>query len=319
MGMDWRRCNWRLGFILTMANILNRPMFRRGGSVAYGTGITSGLDTPRAKYKEGPDEDGTQQDDIAGLTEKEQEKINPELLRTAYDIIKERTLPTEKETIADFITSFGASAPSDPTELQTFGSALGKTGQRFQAIQQPKIQAASKYGAQAALASLKGMTKNDLLAIQRKAKEAAALGMFGDPKDPESYKRAYTAFARKELGMDTSPFLKSKSPEDEMKDIAKTIAKDKGYDYPTSLAYAKIQYQYAHPTDEKIRDEAARFKGEVNSNFVEPQASGDIKIRADKLQSQGKLYKANDVVFDPITKSLYYYSGQGTFKFLRKV
>ena len=316
MGLDWWRCNWRLGLILKMANIFNRPMFRRGGSVANNTGITSGLDTPRAKYADGPDEEGVQQEDI-GLSEKEQEKINPEILKAAYDIIKQKTMPTEKETVADFLTSFGASA-SDPTELQTWGSALGKTGQRFQAVQQPKIQAASKYGAQAALASLKGMTKNDLLAIQKKAKEAAAIGMFGDPKDPESYKKAYLAFARKELGMDSSPFLKSKSPEDKVDELAKTIAKDKGFDYTTALAYAKIQYQYAHSGDEQIKDESNRFKGEINSNFVEPQASGDIKIKADKIQSQGKLYKANDVVFDPNTKSLYYYAGQGTFKFLRK-
>jgi hypothetical protein len=301
-----------------MANILKRPMFRRGGSVAYGTGITSGLDTPRARYENGSSDDGTQQDDIISLSAKDEEKINPEILKAAYDIIKQKTLPTDRETIADFLTSFGASA-GDPTELQTWGSALGKTAQRFQAIQQPKIQAANKYGAQAALASLKGMTKNDLLAIQRKAKEAAALGMFGDPNDPESYKKAYTAFARKELGADANPFLKSKSPEDKIDELAKTIAKDKGYDYTTALAYAKIQYQYAHSGDEKIKDEANRFKGEINSNFVEPQASGDIKIKADKLQSQGKLYKANDVVFDPTTKSLYYYAGQGTFKLLRKV
>ena len=318
MGLDWWRCNWRLGLILKMANILKRPMFRRGGSVAYGTGITSGLDTPRAKYAYGNDEGGAEQNDVVSFSEKDEEKINPEIAKAAYDIIKEKTLPTEKETVADFLTSFGASA-GDPTELQTWGSALGKTGQRFQAIQQPKIQAANKYGAQAALAAIKGMTKNDLLAIQRKAKEAAAMGMFGDPKDPESYRKAYIAFARKELGVDANPYLKSKSPEDKIDELAKAIAKDKGYNYATALAFAKIQYEYAHSSDEKVKDEANRFKGEINSNFVEPQASGDIKIKADKLQSQGKLYKANDVVFDPTTKSLYYYAGQGTFKLLRKV
>ena len=318
MGLDWWRRNWRLGLILKMASILKRPMFRRGGSVAYGTGITSGLDTPRAKYAYGTDEEGAEQNDVVSLSEKDEEKINPEILKAAYDIIKQKTMPTEKETVADFLTSFGASA-GDPTELQTWGSALGKTGQRFQAIQQPKIQAANKYGAQAALASLKGMTKNDLLAIQRKAKEAAAMGMFGDPKDPESYKKAYTAFARKELGVDANPYLKSKSPEDKVDELAKVIAKDKGYDYATALAFAKIQYEYAHSSDEKIKDESNRFKGEINSNFVDLQSSGDLKIKADKLQSQGKLYKANDVVFDPTTKSLYYYAGQGTFKLLRKV
>ena len=300
-----------------MASILKRPMFRRGGSVAYGTGITSGLDTPRARYENGSGDDGTQQDDI-GLSEKEQEKINPEILKAAYDIIKQKTLPSREESIADFLTAFGASG-AGPTELQTFGSAASRAAKNFEAIQQPKISAASKYGAQAALASLKGMTKNDLLAIQRKAKEAAAMGMFGDPKDPESYKKAYTAFARKELGVDANPFLKSKSPEDKVDELAKAIAKDKGYDYATALSFAKIQYEYAHSSDEKVKDEANRFKGEINSNFVDPQANGDIKIRPDKLQSQGKLYKANDVVFDPTTKSLYYYAGQGTFKLLRKV
>ena len=317
MGLDGWRYNWRLGFILTMANILKRPMFRRGGSVAYGTGITSGLDTPRARYEDGTDEEGAQQNDIASLSAKDEEKINPEILKAAYDIIKQKTLPTDKETIADFLTSFGASA-GDPTELQTWGSALGKTAQRFQAIQQPKLQAASKYGAQAALASLKGMTKNDLLAIQRKAKEAAALGMFGDPKDPESYKRAYTAFARKELGVDANPYLKSKSPEDKIDELAKAIAKDKGYDYATALAFAKIQYLYAHSSDEKIKDESDRFKGEINSNFVDRLPTGDIKIKPDKLKTQGNLYRANDVVFDPTTRSLYYYTGQGIFKLLRK-
>ena len=35
--------------------ILNRPMFKRGGDVidSQGTGITSGLDTPRRRYSEG--------------------------------------------------------------------------------------------------------------------------------------------------------------------------------------------------------------------------------------------------------------------------
>jgi len=306
-----------------MANIFKRPMFRRGGSVADGVGITSGLNEPRARYAYS-DEDGVTTDDITTtstddtLTAKEQANLPPELIKAYYEMIHEKMSPSKEDRMADFLTSFGASAPESPTSLQTIGSAIGKTLQRYQALQQPKEAAANKYAAQAAITGLKGLSKESSLAIQKKAKEAAAQGMFGDPKDPESYKKAYAAFARKELGMDTSPFLKSKSPEDKVDELAKTIAKDKGFDYTTALAYAKIQYQYAHSGDEKIKDEANRFKGEINSNFVEPQASGDIKIKADKIQSQGKLYKANDVVFDPNTKSLYYYAGQGTFKFLRK-
>ena len=38
-----------------MSNILRRPMFRGGGSVdSRGTGITSGLDTPKRGLVDGP-------------------------------------------------------------------------------------------------------------------------------------------------------------------------------------------------------------------------------------------------------------------------
>jgi hypothetical protein len=35
-----------------MPNILKRPMFRKGGSTAYGTGITANLE-PRTNYEAG--------------------------------------------------------------------------------------------------------------------------------------------------------------------------------------------------------------------------------------------------------------------------
>ena len=304
-----------------MANILKRPMFRRGGSVAYGTGITSGLDTPRARYADGPDEEGVQQEDI-GLSEKEQEKINPEILKAAYDIIKQKTLPSKEESLTDFLTSFGASA-GDPTELQSVGSALGKTLQRYQAVQQPKIQAANKYGAQAALASLKGMTKNDLLAIQKKAKEAAALGMFGDPKDPESYKRAYTAFARKELGIDASPFLKSKSPADQRYDEILRVKEEarkegKNLSEPEAIAKAELNIKLrSDPQFEKLVREG-RYAGQLSRTFITDLPDGSLTLKSNDPNKQVpkpelNKYKAGQIVFDPLTKNFYMYDGKGTF------
>jgi hypothetical protein len=35
-----------------MPNILKRPMFRKGGSTSYGTGITANLE-PRTNYEDG--------------------------------------------------------------------------------------------------------------------------------------------------------------------------------------------------------------------------------------------------------------------------
>jgi len=300
-----------------MANIFKRPMFRRGGSVADGVGITSGLNEPRARYAD-PDEDGVTTDDIVSLSAKDEEKINPEILKAAYDIIKEKTLPSDKEIVSDFLTSFGASA-ADPTELQTWGSALGKTAQRFQAVQQPKLQAASKYGAQAALASLKGMTKNDLLAIQRKAREAAAMGMFGDPKDPESYKKAYAAFARKELGMDTSPFLKSKSPQDELKEEIRRIkdSSDKsGSKITESEAKTQAMYnlkiQKDPEFDKLVREERVK-EGLPKSSLVYNPNEESYVFKPDAPEQLKKRHSANDIVFDRSTRKFYTYDGKGKY------
>ena len=49
-----------------MSNILRRPMFRGGGSVdSRGTGITSGLDTPKRGMVDGPGEYSKSPSDIA--------------------------------------------------------------------------------------------------------------------------------------------------------------------------------------------------------------------------------------------------------------
>ena len=73
-----------------MKRVLNRPMFRIGGSA--GTGITSGLDQPRKQYENGLPEDG----DISLLpttlwgtvVPQNQSLFMPFLLRVKPEIIK---------------------------------------------------------------------------------------------------------------------------------------------------------------------------------------------------------------------------------------
>jgi hypothetical protein len=303
-----------------MANIFKRPMFRRGGSVADGVGITSGLNEPRARYAN-PDEDGVTQDDVTTtstddtLTAKEQANLPPELIRAYYEMVYNKMAPSEKETVADFLTSFGSSA-GDPTELQTFGSALGKTSKSFQAINQAKIAQANKYAAQAAITGLKGLSKESNLAIQKKAKEAAAQGMFGDPKDPESYKKAYAAFARKELGMDTSPFLKSKSPQDELKEEIRRI-KDKSTT-TMSESEAKTQAMYnlkiqKDPEFDKLVREERVKEGLPKSSLVYNPNEESYIFKPDAPEPLKKKHNANDIVFDRSTRKFYTYDGKGKY------
>ena len=103
-----------------MPNIFKRPMFRKGGSNSYGTGITSGLE-PRQKFSDGPPEEGVQS--IPRTS-----NMNPlayeELIKRQY----EQMLPSNEQAIRNFVTGFGASCANDPLQLQTWGSALNKAG-----------------------------------------------------------------------------------------------------------------------------------------------------------------------------------------------
>jgi len=128
-----------------MANILKRPMFRRGGSAAYNVGITSGLG-PRKNYQVGgislegypynveEDEDisldnvqmnmsnNTGINSIGGS-----DNMKPTSSQTmdAYaDAVQKRLQPTDKEKVLDYLTAFGATGGESPTSLRTFGSAF---------------------------------------------------------------------------------------------------------------------------------------------------------------------------------------------------
>ena len=80
-----------------MADILKRPMFRKGGSASDGVGITSGL-TSRQNYEVGGGA-------VIPVIEEQYQEMRPK----------------RSENIGNFIMALGATAPDDPTKLQTFG------------------------------------------------------------------------------------------------------------------------------------------------------------------------------------------------------
>jgi hypothetical protein len=293
-------------------------MFRRGGSVAYGTGITSGLDTPRAKYADGPDEEGVQQEDIElsekgvqqeniGLSEKEQEKINPEILKAAYDIIKQKTLPSKEESLTDFLTSFGASA-GDPTELQSVGSALGKTLQRYQTVQQPKIQAASKYGAQAALASLKGMSKSSQTALYKNAQLGVMAG---------EYKTIEEGIQKQ---IQAQSFQKLPHPEVVKTKIIKGYEDDYKKINPNDVyASNKAEMDYLIRNAKKLpggitEEDLAGSKRYLKPDVLTTSSDGKIILNPDpKIINEGtrKQYakEINKVFINPVNKKFYRFKG----------
>ncbi len=118
-----------------MSKALNRPMFRRGGPVnSKGTGITSGLDTPKRGVVDGP---GKYSQDLSGIQNADSIDLIQNLRQRA-----EEAVPMAKPefTVSDFLRLAGrgfelAGAPSQGKGIKgliaTAAPTLGKIGGDF--------------------------------------------------------------------------------------------------------------------------------------------------------------------------------------------
>jgi len=304
-----------------MPNILKRPMFRRGGSAAYGAGITSGLET-RKKYQEGTDpyEDTSLDINLENYpydTEvdmQENVKFNipsgqgivsamsgkgmgtdttaNQTMEAYADAVQKRLQPTDKEKVLDYLTAFGATGAESPTSLRTWGSALGKAAANYQGLVGPKETAAKKAGADVYAALLKGsLSKEKLYLYQQQAQDLAKVRNI-------PYNEALKIVLAKELGA-----------KDKSEDIIEKIAQGKvssGIDYPSARAEAEVEYKITRdPTyAEQIK---GRFKGSITSNKFMPDANGNYVLINPQQKSN---IRVNDVYVDPNTKKLYYFDGK---------
>jgi len=299
-----------------MANILKRPMFRRGGSAAYNVGITSGLE-PRQNYQVGRlvTNEGESYEDYPYDTEvdiQENVKYNipsekgivsaaggrdPSITSNqtmdAYaDAVQKRLQPTDKEKVLDYLTAFGATGGESPTSLRTFGSAFGKAAANYQNINAPKEQAAKKAGADVYASLLKGsLTKEKLYLYQQQAQDLAKVRNI-------PYNEALKIVLARELG-----------DKDRSDDIIEKIAQGKvssGIDYPSARAEAEIEYKITR--DPKYAEQIkGRFKGSISPNIFRPDANGNYVLMNPQQKSN---IRVNDVYVDPNTKKLYYFDGK---------
>ena len=274
-----------------MANILKRPMFRRGGSASYDVGITSGL---RRGYERGGD--GEQLED-ASLDMGEDvsfKKTSEPTMQSYADAVQKRLMPTDRESISDYLTALSASGASDdPAALQTFGSLFSRAAANYQNINAPKIQAAKKAGADVYTSLLKGsLTKEKLYLYQQQAQDLAKV-------ENIPYNEALKRVLAKELGA-----------KDKSEDIIEKIAQGKvtsGITYPEARAEAEIEYKITRDPEFFKRFGSGRFKGSINSSKFTQDSSGNYILI--NPQQKGTL-KVNDVFIDPNTKKLYYFDGK---------
>jgi hypothetical protein len=296
-------------------------MFRRGGSAAYGAGITSGLE-PRQNYQVGRlvTDEGESYEDYPYDTEIDmQENVSYNIpsgdgivsamkgmgadgktsgltsnqtMEAYADAVQKRLQPTDKEKVLDYLTAFGATGGESPTSLRTFGSAFGKAAANYQNIVAPKEQAAKKAGADVYASLLKGsLTKEKLYLYQQQAQDLAKVRNI-------PYNEALKIVLAKELGA-----------KDRSEDIIEKIAQGKvssGIDYPSARAEAEIEYKITR--DPKYAEQIkGRFKGSISPNKFMPDANGNYVLMNPQQKNN---IRVNDVFVDPNTKKLYYFDGK---------
>lgn len=285
-----------------MPNILHRPMFRKGGSSSSGMGITSGLE-PRQKYAEHGSAQATK---------------NP----GAYEVLIEnqynKMLPTDEQRYRNFATGFGASAPKDPMQLQTWGSALSQAGATASSLNREQESAADLFRTKAGIEAVKNLTAPEKDQIFRYAKERARILQIPEnmrsPNDREKL-----IFLDNELKK-TQQYLREASPEAKMENSI--IQKEKEF---ISTQQVRLNPRKAAETAAKIN--AGKIKipgGYIGVISVSSKGLSDIVPQGDGVTAiinknkpgltQNIPYIANKNYIDPETGSVYQYQGKGTFK-----
>ena len=270
-------------------------MFRKGGSTSYGTGITANLE-PRTNYEGGG---GTGYEDI----------INRQY---------QSMLPSQGDLVSNFITGFGASAPQDPMQLQTWGSAFGSAGRTAAALRAKQEAPAIEYRKQAGVQAIKNLTKKDeakITAAMTNAREFARVnyqnypGSTPEEKMQNAYKSKFSELLSKERAV-TSEAELIRQKENEFRTSEKV----------------KMNPRKAAETAVKINEGKIKIPGgytgviSVTSQGLSdiiPQGDGTTAVLNTKksgININNVSYQPNQNYIDPQTGAVYQYQGKGTFK-----
>ena len=278
-----------------MPNILKRPMFRKGGSTSYGTGITANLE-PRTNYEGGG---GTGYEDI----------INRQY---------QSMLPSQGDLVSNLITGFGASAPQDPMQLQTWGTAFSSAGRTAAALRAKQEAPAMEYKKQAGIQAVKNLTKQDeakITAAMTNAREFARVnyqnypGSTPEEKMQNAYKSKFSELLSKERAV-TSEAELIRQKENEFRTSEKV----------------KMNPRKAAETAVKINEGKIKIPGgytgviSVTSQGLSdiiPQGDGTTAVLNTKksgININNVSYQPNQNYIDPLSGAVYQYQGKGTFK-----
>ena len=258
-------------------------MFRKGGSTSEGTGITSGL-TPRQNY--------------AGQGNVQKKEPYEILIENQY----ESMLPSQGDSIRNYITGFGASASKNPMALQTFGSAFGQASKIGAGLNAQQTAEANKFKTQAGIQAVKNLTKDDrdilekraaLVAQQRNIPYNQALGLVLDNYMKEN-----------------SPFLKGDSPENRMIKAAKQY-EEAGYDEIEAINLAKYKIALQSnkiPPDLRAKLDVGNTILDTKIIIIDPK-TGIGSFKTEASDSKRTRYSPGRAYVSPADGKIYIYDG----------
>jgi len=278
-----------------MPNILKRPMFRKGGSTAYGTGITANLE-PRKNYEAGTGYE--------------------EIINRQYQSM----LPSDEQLLKNLITGFGASAPQDPMQLQTWGTAFSSAGKTAAALRAKQEVPAMEYKKQAGIQAIKNLTAPEKDQIFRFAKERARI--LGIPENMRSrVEKNKLIFLDNELKK-SEQYLREASPKAKKEALARKIEAGEGNKLKVksaiNMADTQIKMEEGKIIDPRdntpLRNYSARS---LRPNEIIPQGDGSIAIANPDKTVQQALKTAlspNTIYITQQEGYLYLYEGNNKFR-----
>lgn len=278
-----------------MPNIFKRPMFRKGGSTAYGTGITANLE-PRTNYQGGTGYE--------------------EIINRQY----QEMLPSDEQLLKNLITGFGTSAPQDPTQLQTWGSAFGSAARTAAALRAKQEAPAMEYKKLAGVQALKNLTGSEKDQIFRFAKERARILQIPENMR-SSVDRQKLIFLENELKK-AQQYLREPSPEAKIDALARKIEQEEGRNLKVgsgrNMAKTKDKMERGEIKDPRTNEPLTNYaKRSLRPNEIIPQGDGSIAIGNPDKTVQANLKTAlspNTIYISQQDGYLYLYEGNNKFR-----
>ena len=267
-----------------MADILKRPMFRKGGSASDGVGITSGL-TSRQNYEVGG----------AGIVP---------VIEEQYQAMR----PKRSENIGNFIMALGATAPNDPTKLQTFGQVFSKAGAATSAMREAKEAEARKFKAGATQKLIENLSQPERDQLIRRAKEYARLNNI--PED-----EAINMFLKQAYGKSGDGYLKYYSPQVRIERLIEKYTDDDDLDFSEGGAKRVAQVVIAARDGNLPENIQPKFQGPIDQEgaLVPSDQEGIVEFR-DRDNVDEFYYIRNKIYVNPDDGQLYEYIGDGQFE-----